>query len=139
MKNLVIISLFLLFSNFSKAQETKTYTLTVNIDNISNNKGKVQLSLHKENTFMKGPGIQNIACIIKEGKITATFKNVTPGSFAILALHDENNNNQMDYETNGMPKESYGMSGNEMSYGPPNFEDAKFTLTDHNLEFNIRF
>ena len=56
-----------------------------------------------------------------------------------MALHDENDNKRMDFELNGMPKESYGMSGNEMSFGPPNFVDAKFELSDKDLEFNIRF
>jgi len=45
----------------------------------------------------------------------------------------------MDFEANGMPKESYGMSGNAMTMGPPTFNDAKFEVSNENLEFNIRF
>ena len=45
----------------------------------------------------------------------------------------------MDYQEGGMPKESYGMSGNDMSFGPPNFEMAKFEVNGEDLEFNIRF
>ena len=44
-------------------------------------------------------------------------------------------NNRMDYQENGMPKESYGMSGNDMSFGPPNFEAAKFEVGEEDLTF----
>ena len=56
-----------------------------------------------------------------------------------MALHDENDNNAMDFEDNGMPKESYGMSNNPMSYGPPQFATAKFEVASEDLEMNIRF
>ncbi len=131
--------MFILSSILGMAQENESYTLTVIIDNISNDNGKVLLSLHTADTFMKGSGIQHKESEIVAGKIKLTFQNVPLGTYAIMALHDENDNQRMDYETNGMPKESYGMSGNEMSYGPPNFEDAKFKVLDQNLDFNIRF
>jgi uncharacterized protein (DUF2141 family) len=139
MKNLLVTAILILCSIFAKAQETQSYTLTVSINNISSNNGKVLLSLHTADTFMKGPGIQNIASEIVDGKINISFENVVPGSYAIMAVHDENNNKRMDFETNGMPKENYGMSGNDMSYGPPRFDDAKFSLTNEDLAFTIRF
>ena len=45
----------------------------------------------------------------------------------------------MDFRENGMPIEDYGASNNVMNFGPPNFSDAKFTVTDKDLELNIRF
>jgi len=133
----LIIALFL--SVISYAQDTKGITITVTIDNVLNNNGKVLLGLHNESTFMRGLGIQNLDSTIEDGKVTITFKNVEPGNYAILALHDENENKRMDFETNGMPKESYGTSNNPRSYGPPQFGEAKFEVTDTNLELNIRF
>lgn len=135
----LFIALFLSI-NFSNAQEnTKGQTITVTIKNITNNKGHVLLSLHTKDTFMKGPGVQNTKAEIVDGIITATFKNVIPGTYAVMALHDENDNNTMDFEDNGMPKESYGMSNNPMSYGPPQFATAKFDVATEDLEMNIRF
>ncbi|WP_165748119.1 DUF2141 domain-containing protein [Cellulophaga sp. Z1A5H] len=139
MKNLVVTSILILCAFFAKAQDTQSYTLVVSIGHITNNNGKILLSLHTADTFMKGPGIQNVDSEIVNGKINVSFENIKPGTYAIMALHDENDNKRMDYETNGMPKENYGTSGNEMSYGPPSFEDAKFRVTDKNLDFNIRF
>ena len=121
------------------AQEKKGVDITVTIDNITSNEGKVLAGLHTEETFMKGPGVQNLQSEIKEGKVTLTFSSVSPGDYAILALHDANDNNRMDYQSNGMPKESYGMSGNDMTMGPPSFNSAKFTVGEEDLEFTIRF
>lgn len=134
----LIIALFLSI-NFINAQDTTGKTITVTINNITNNKGHVLLSLHTESTFMKGAGIQNAKSEIIDGKVTATFQNVTPGTYAIMALHDENDNNAMDFEDNGMPKESYGVSNNHMSFGPPQFATAKFDVSNEDLEMKIRF
>ncbi|GGD27697.1 DUF2141 domain-containing protein [Hyunsoonleella pacifica] len=134
----LFIALFLSI-NLSNAQETTGKTITVTINNITNNNGHVLLSLHTENTFMKGPGIMNAKSEIIDGKITVTFKNVIPGTYAIMTLHDENDNNAMDFDDSGMPKESYGMSNNPMSYGPPQYASAKFNMTKDDLEMKIRF
>ena len=140
MKTLSLLIALLLTINLTNAQESETKkTITVTIENITNNNGQVMLSLHTEDTFMKGQGIQNIESKIKDGKISVTFKNVKPGTYAIMALHDENENKRMDFEDNGMPKESYGMSNNPMSFGPPQYSTAKFNFEDKAMEMNIRF
>ena len=74
-----------------------------------------------------------------KGEVTLTFENVEPGTFAIMVMHDENDNQRMDMEANGMPKENYGTSGQVNSFGPPTFEGAKFEVTDEDQEFRIRF
>lgn len=135
----VFIALFLTV-NFTNAQAVDTgNTITVTIKNISNNNGSVAVSLHTKETFMRGPGIKNAKSKIVDGKILVTFKNVTPGTYAIMALHDENDNNTMDFDDRGMPQESYGMSNNPMSYGPPQFAEAKFEMNTTNLDIDIKF
>ena len=74
-----------------------------------------------------------------EGEMTFTFENVAPGTYAISILHDENNNMRMDFQDNGMPKENFGMSGDEMLMGPPTFDGAKFEVASEDMEFKIRF
>ena len=139
MRTFVFVLCTLIRSLFANAQETQGATITVTIDNIVNDEGKVMIALHSNETFMRGEGIMSQESTIADGKVEFTFEGVPVGTYAIMALHDANNNNKMDYEANGMPKESYGMSGNEMTMGPPNFEMAKFNVTDEDLEFNIRF
>lgn len=138
MKNLVL-TLVLAFSTLFSFAQDEGITITVTVDNVTNDKGKVLMSLHTSETFMKGKGIKDAETTIENGKVTITFENVLPGDYAILALHDENDNKRMDYEDNGMPKESFGMSNNVMIMGPPQYEDAKFKVANEDLDLNIRF
>ena len=139
MKNLILTIALVLTSILSFSQEDKGITLTVTIDNVKNDTGKVLMSLHTSETFMKGKGIINSETTIKDGKVTITFENVKPGEYAIMAIHDENENQRMDFQDNGMPLESYGMSNNDMSFGPPQYENAKFNIGNKDLKLNIRF
>ncbi|NRB58640.1 MAG: DUF2141 domain-containing protein [Winogradskyella sp.] len=141
MKHL-FLTIALVFSSlisFAQDSTASSVTITVTIDNVKNDNGKVVMALHTSETFMKGKGIKNVETEIKDGKVTVTFEDVLPGEYAIMALHDENENNRMDFEQNGMPKESYGMSNNNMSFGPPSYDDAKFEVANENLDLNIRF
>ncbi len=114
-------------------------TLTVTVDNVLNEKGKILVALHTPDTFMKGPGILNAEKNIKGKTIEFTFDDVKPGTYAIMVLHDENENSRMDYEPNGMPREAYGMSNNPISYGPPQFGEAKFEMGSEDKQVIIRF
>ncbi|WBU88697.1 DUF2141 domain-containing protein [Cellulophaga omnivescoria] len=125
--------------NAQKEKKAETFTVTVTIDNVLNDNGTVMAGLHSSETFMRGSGLQDKITTIKDGKVTIVFKDVKPGEYAILAMHDENNNKQMDREANGMPKESYCISGSPTPYGPPTFSEAKFNVIDTDLEFALRF
>lgn len=138
MKILVFTIAFTFISILGFSQETKGTTITVTIDQIKNNKGHILLGLHTTDKFMKADAIQKAKSEIKDGKIVAIFIDVQPGTYAIMALHDENDNEQMDFEPNGMPKETYAISNNPTSFGPPQFSEAKFDVTDENLELNIQ-
>lgn len=143
MKTIYTLFIAFIFAlNVNAQTETKTTSngqnITVTIKNIKNNKGSVLLGLHTEDTFMKGAGVKNLTSKIENGQVTVTFTNVEAGTYAIMVMHDENDNKRMDFE-NGMPLESYGTSNNPMSYGPPQYSDAKFEVKDKDLEFNIIF
>lgn len=138
MKSL-FLSLALLVSFISTAQEADGATIEVTIDNVTSDEGKVIIGLHTSDTFMVSQGVKNGESKITDGKVTFTFTDVKPGTYAIVALHDVNENNRMDFEANGMPKESYGSSNNPMSYGPPQFSESKFEVTKENIKMTIRF
>ncbi|MBP93081.1 MAG: hypothetical protein CMC55_03060 [Flavobacteriaceae bacterium] len=139
MKTLAIIIAFALTSFISHAQDSlKTYTVKVTIENPLNAKGHVLIGLHSADTFMKADGIQSAKVKVIDGQAIASFENVKQGNYAVMVVHDENDNSRMDFEANGMPMENYGMSNNPMLMGPPNFNDAKFELKE-DTEINIRF
>ena len=138
MKNLVLALGIFLIAFSTKAQE-ETVTVNVTIDNVLNDKGTILVSLHSKDSFMKGSGVIDMQEKAKKGTISISFENVVAGEYAVMVLHDENDNKRMDFEANGMPKESYGMSGNSMPMGPPSFADAKFKVLNENLDLSIRF
>lgn len=140
MKTLTILFSILFSSIIANAQteDKKTVDITVTINNANSDEGIMIFGLHNATTFMKSKGIQTIIKKVKDGKVTVIFKDVAPDTYGIIALHDKNSNHKMDVEVNGMPKEPYGISGNEMSFGPPQFMDAKFTVTTEDLALEIR-
>jgi uncharacterized protein (DUF2141 family) len=138
MKTVALILGLVFTTMVLQAQDTTGVDVTVIIENVLSDEGKLVGSIHTQETFMKGPGIQNTAIDAVAGEQKVTFKNVAPGTFALLFLHDKNENNRMDFEANGMPKESFATSG-DMVYGPPSFEASKFEVADTDLEVRIRF
>jgi len=138
MKNLVFALAIFLIALTAKAQE-ETVTVKVTVENVLNENGTLLVSLHSNETFMKGPGVIDLQEAAVKGATTLTFENVKPGTYAIMVLHDENDNKRMDFQANGMPKENYGMSGNAMVMGPPTFADAKFEVDKEDLDLTIRF
>ena len=110
----------------SPTNPDKGVTITVILENVLNDQGEILAALHTKSTFMKGRGLDNFKSAAKKGEMTFEFTNVKPGSYAISVLHDLNSNQRMDFEPGGMPGEPYGMSGNDMSMGPPVFDSVKF-------------
>lgn len=132
----IIISLFSL--TFSHAQDSlETHSITVKVPNVYQEGGVVIFSLHNKDTFMKQP-IQSKVSKIEDKTAIATFTDIPAGTYAILVLHDKNENNKMDFNESGMPAESYGISNNSMLYGPPQFYDAKFEV-NKDLELEVKF
>ncbi|MBC8009694.1 MAG: DUF2141 domain-containing protein [Burkholderiales bacterium] len=55
----------------------------------------------------------------------AQFLDLAPGSYALAAVHDENESGEMDTNWIGMPREGMGFSRDPKSFlGPPKFKDS---------------
>jgi len=135
----VLVSLLFFVSGNIMGQESASESiLSAEVINVKNDSGSIAFALYDEESFMKAP-IQASYIKVESGKAVVEFKDVEPGVYAILCYHDENGNNQMDFESNGMPKEDYGMSKNFMGYGPPTFEQAKFNFNGEKLKLEIKF
>ncbi len=141
MKTIIITSIIFLFSYFLNAQtdspspvEGTSITVTVPVNS---SEGSILVGLDDEAHFMQ-KGLQSAEGKIVDGKATVTFKNVASGEYAIVLFHDKNSNKQMDFDMNGMPLEPYGVSNNPMSYGPPQWNDAKFEVKSEPIEMEIR-
>jgi len=139
MKKLLFTITVFAMSFTMNAQEETGITLTVVIQNVLNNEGHILSGLHNETTFMKAEGIKTSKDKAEAGELILTFENIQPGDYAFSVLHDANDNNRMDFATNGMPTEDYAMSGDSLPMGPPTFSDAKFTIEGEDKELTLRF
>lgn len=137
MKNLFFFALLL--SCFTSFSQENSNTVTVTISNVPSEEGKVILSLHSEETFMKTNPVQKEISLIENGKASVTFQNVEPGVYGVIGFHDKNNNDRIDMSSTGMPTEAYGVSNNPMSFGPPQWTEAKFEVTNEPVTLEIRF
>lgn len=142
MQQVILTIVFVLSSVFiANAQESitsKTGTIKVSVNNVLNDSGTVHFAVFTKENFRTQALFAKTATI-KEGVSTVIFENIPVGEYAIICYHDENENNQLDFETNGMPKESYGTSNNALNFGPPQFEDSKFIVNEEPLTLEIKF
>lgn len=141
MRTLAIIFAFFISGFVANAQETAkdtTGTISVEILNVTSDNGKMVYGIYTQESFMKKPVFSKNAKI-ENGKSVVTFTDVPKGEYAIICFHDKNDNDKMDFETNGMPQEDYGVSNNKLNpFGPPVWNDGKFTFDGHEKVITIR-
>lgn len=121
--------------------DTKTGNIKVIITGLNNNKGKMMIALNNSIENFKNGRKPFVGVIekIKNRQVIYTFNNVPFGEYAIKCYHDENGNKRLDKNYFGMPTEQYGFSNNARgSFGPPKYDDAKFTLDKNNIVIKIR-
>ncbi|MDB4036470.1 DUF2141 domain-containing protein [Polaribacter sp.] len=131
----ILVVVIISITNIITAQNK---TIIATVLNISSDKGIVKFALYNKTNFRLKP-LQSEIGNIENGKTTITFKEVAGGEYAIVCYHDKNSNDKMDFQPNGMPLEAYGASNNVMNFGPPKFDDAKFTVVDKNVSLEIKF
>jgi uncharacterized protein (DUF2141 family) len=75
---------------------------------------------------------------VRATKATCNFEDISPGTYAIAAIHDENRDGKLETNWIGLPNEGYGFSNNAKgSLGPPSFEAASFSYNGQGLNITI--
>jgi uncharacterized protein (DUF2141 family) len=75
---------------------------------------------------------------ITDDRVSFTITEIPVGRYAISVLHDENDNDKMETDLIGRPKEGYGFSRNARGkFGPPGFDDAAFDVATEPVEIHI--
>jgi len=89
---------FLFLSSFSKTKEE--YSLTIEVENLRNSKGVLQVALYNKDGSIPDEQYKNYYKLqttnIESGNAEVTFKNLPKGRYAINILHDENKNGKID-------------------------------------------
>lgn len=116
------------------------HKLEVTVKGIQAKKGNILIALYdSEAAFMK-KHIASRTIKASDKQVTAVFENLKPGSYAVSTFHDENENEKLDTNFFGIPKELYGFSNNAKgSLGPPSFDKAGITIDrNRNLTIDLR-
>jgi uncharacterized protein (DUF2141 family) len=66
---------------------------------------------------------------VREQAASCSFAGVTPGTYAVAVVHDENDNGKLDTNFFGAPTEGYGVSNNHTyAFAAPEWEESKFDV-----------
>ena len=103
-----------------------TAAISVIVENVQTSDGTVNIGLCDK-------GLSRDTCPYDKevqasaGFIEATFENIPPGSYAVVAYHDVNGNGQFD-RVLGIPREPYALSGQAAKKMVPSFSDAALPM-----------
>ena len=124
---LLCCSLFILVGQRSIAQAPKTGKLTVKITGIRNADGNIRVALRTDDNTIVDARVVEIDP--KTLTAVAVFDNLAEGTYGVAVIHDENKNEKLDFNEEGMPIEGYGHSNNPAKRpGPPSFDETKFAF-----------
>lgn len=130
--------LFQLFAQNTSETLEKT-SLTITVKNIKKIKGHVLVAVFDhESKFLKDFSIAKRKKVNGQ-EATFVFEDLPKGTYAISVFQDVNNNDKLDTNFLGIPKEPYGFSNNPSTFfGPPNFTKASFKIDTNMPKINIK-
>ncbi|MCS7086543.1 MAG: DUF2141 domain-containing protein, partial [Bacteroidia bacterium] len=114
------------------AEPEPTGKIVVRFSGLRNDKGKVVAAVYnRAEGFPTDPSkvLQGKTGAISGKTAQIVFDNLPYGNYAVVFIHDENENRNLDVNFLGIPVEGYGASNNpRFFFGPPKFEEAAFRL-----------
>lgn len=119
----------MLFAGGAAAPQSRVVAV---VSNFENNKGLCRACIFSNESSFNGEGGTPVQCVtagIRDKEASLSFTNIPPGIYAIFLFHDTNNNNRMDKNFLGIPKEGYGASRNRLPFAAaPGFQENKFQV-----------
>lgn len=128
----------------TKPAAPAVYSLTVKITAIRNKTGRIQLQIYRDQKNFAKETPWKVFLIskkdVKDHYVMYTIEGLSPGTYGLALLDDENSNTKMDY---GLmwPKEGFGFSDYyHTAWSKPEFDDFKFDLkADRQVKMRIRY
>jgi uncharacterized protein (DUF2141 family) len=116
-------------------------SVRVVVSNLSPATGTVEVSLFDSaESFMIEPYLQQSGTTDEDGHFETEFAGLPDGEYAMVIVHDANDNGKLDNGFLGFGGESYGYSNNARSlFGRPDFEDVKIPIDQPGTLVEIDF
>ena len=131
MKNWItkLICIFLPLASMAMPPEE---TMVVEVNGIKHPGGQIGVRVFRNDSEMFDNPFRVVHAPNVNGKVIVEIDQLTFGDYAIVAYHDENNNQQLDHNALGFPKESLGYSGDYhfgLFSGMPTFAKLKIKFS----------
>lgn len=115
--------------------------LQLKITNIQSGEGKILLQMvNSESDFTgkSGNSYMSLVLPLHSNELKFEVGPLPAGDYAIRIFHDENNNQKLDTNLLGIPKEPYGFSNDASGkFGPAKWKDAKFSVLEAITQLSI--
>ena len=114
--------------------------LVIHVAELRNGAGNIRFALHNNpDEFPEGKRYDGMEVAAHEGTVTAIFKDLPAGIYALAIHHDEDKDDEMDTILFGIPQEGYGFSNDaRVIFGPPSFEAASFEVLPEGAEITLK-
>ena len=134
----LVTALLLLMPFIAEAQLA---TLAITVHGLEPATGSVEVSVFdSEESFMKTPFLQQSQPVEENEELYFEFVGLVDGDYAVVVVHDENDNGLLDTGFLGFGGESFGYSNDVAPFlGRPSFDSAKVNIgeTDLSIEINL--
>ena len=114
----------------------------VQVSGVRSGDGRVLVALCGPSTFLGRSCEAQGSAAARAGTTEVVIRDVPPGVYAAQAVHDENDNADLDRNRFGMPVEGLGFSRDApLRLGPPRFDDAAVEVPGRGgvLAFGMRY
>lgn len=127
--------------------------LRLTISGINSDRGKILIGLYDdENVFRNAtanrakrglmPDLGRLigtAIRAQRGEQSTVFTQLPPGRYALIVIHDENDNGLLDENFLGLPMEGYGFGNNAQGFlGAPSFDAAAINVENADVRAHIK-
>lgn len=116
--------------------------LVVNVGGLRSRSGSLLVLVHDTEEGFPGDAdtaVREATVRLGASPPRAEFEDLPAGDYAVAVFHDENDNRALDTGWFGIPTEGLGASNDAQgSFGPPDFEDARFRLVHERSEVEVR-
>lgn len=125
-----MLRLIIAFSAIYLASHSFAGELTITLSGIPKSEGTILIGvLGSEAAFKEKEA--PVAAITEQAQAgdMSFVVSLPPGTYAVQAMHDLNDNGELDTGFMGIPKEPWGFSNNAKGkFGPPKWKDIVFSL-----------
>lgn len=116
--------------------------LSIRVEGLQSQQGQVCMSLFNNQYGFPEQATMAIGsqCVAATaGQPTVTFRGLTSGGYAVVVLHDANNDGEMNQNFLGIPNEGFGFSGNPtIRFGPPDFNEALVMVAGPRTDIQVQ-